>query len=190
MCVCVCIYMHVYVCIYIYVYVCICMFVYVYLCRHICRCVWVCVYIYRYVYIYMCICLCVCMYICMCVCVSRPRFRWLKNKQQGTWSYLDLELSLILANHFKGPISQQIRLFCCVVGTTSLEKFEITPRKGPNRHQVQKGKIKAELRRLKQHLKEVPFHQRTDLQDLINDLRKKILVTSRAENLRKQPKRK
>ena len=96
---------------------------------------------------------------------SRPRIQWPKGKQKVTPSYLDQDFSLILANHLKGPTSQQIRSFYSVVNMT----WGVATRKGdkvgkfPNRCQLQKGKIRAEQRGLKGRLKEAPYHERVGL---------------------------
>ena len=60
----------------------------------------------------------------------------------------------------------------------------------PNRRQIQKGKLRSEQRMLKRRLKEAPIHERPELQNILNDIQKRILVISRAENQRKHRKKK
>ena len=53
-----------------------------------------------------------------------------------------------------------------------------------NRRQIQKGKLRSKQRMLKRQLKEAPIHERLELQNILNYI-KKILVISRSENQRK-----
>ena len=128
---------------------------------------------------------------------SRPRIQWPKGNQRAIWSNLDQELTLILTNHLKGSVSQQLKSFCGVVYETCLEKFgemsarrDDTIEKRPNRRQIQKGRLRAEQRMLKRRLKESPPQEQLGIENLLEDLKKRILIISRAENARKRRKKK
>ena len=71
-----------------------------------------------------------------------------------------------------------------------MHKKDKTEGKRPNRQLIQKGKLRSGQRMLKRRLKEAPIHERSGLQNILNDTQKKILVISRAENLRKHRKKK
>ena len=71
-----------------------------------------------------------------------------------------------------------------------MDKKDKTEGKRPNRRQIQKGKLRSEQRMLKRRFKEAPIHERQELQNILNDIQKKILVISRAENQRKHRKKK
>ena len=81
---------------------------------------------------------------------------------------------------------------------TSLEKFGAVESKNgrlgvvkrPNRRQVRKGQLRTNQRALKRQLKEAPEHEKAGLRTLLDDIKKQILVLSRAENKRKRQKRK
>jgi len=85
-----------------------------------------------------------------------------------------------------------------VVYETSLEKFGAVESKNgrlgvvkrPNRRQVRKGQLRTNQRALKRQLKEAPEHEKARLRTLLDDIKKQILVLSRAENQRKRRKRK
>ena len=70
------------------------------------------------------------------------------------------------------------------------DKKDKTEAKRPNRQQIQKRKLRSEQRILKRRLKEVPIHERPELQNILNDIQKRILVFSRAENQGKHRKKK
>lgn len=98
--------------------------------------------------------------------------------------------TLILTNHLKGPIGQHIRAFWRVLYEVYLEWLSVANAKGdrkenkrPNTWQIQKGKLIVEKRVVKHRLKEAL------IQDLLNDIKKIILVFSRAESQRKHRKR-
>ena len=87
-----------------------------------------------------------------------------------------------------GPIDQQITSFGRVAydvclkwfGALMYKKYK-TEGKRPNRRQIQKGKLISEQRMLKRRLKEAPIHERSELQNILNDIKKKkILMISRA----------
>ena len=87
--------------------------------------------------------------------------------------------------------------FCRVIYDVCLEWFgavtdkkDKTEGKRPNRRQIQKGKLRSEQRMLKRRLKEAPIHERLELQNILNDIQKRILVISRGENQRKHRKKK
>ena len=119
-----------------------------------------------------------------------------KGNQTATWTNLD-QLSFLLTTHLKGPIDQQITSFCRVIYDVCLQWFgavlhkkDKTEGKRPNRRQIQKEKLRSAQRMLKRRLKEVPIHEKPELQNILNDIQKKILVISRAENQRKHRKKK
>ena len=127
----------------------------------------------------------------------KPRIQWPKGSQTATWTNLDQELSFLLTTHLEGPIDHQLSSFCRVIYDVCLEWFDAvmdkkdkTKRKWPNRQQIQKGKLRSEQRMLKRWLKEAPIHERPELQNILNDIQKRILVISRAENQRKHWKKK
>ena len=127
----------------------------------------------------------------------KPRIQWPKGNQTATWTNLDQELSFLLTIHLKGPINHQLSSFCRVVYDVCLEwlgavmdKKDKTEEKWPNRRQIQKGKLRSEQRMLKRRLKEASIHERLELQNILNDIQKRILVISRAENQRKHRKKK
>ena len=51
-------------------------------------------------------------------------------------------------------------------------KKDKTEGKRPNRRQIQKGKLRSEQRMLKRRLKEAPIHERPELQNILNDIKK------------------
>ena len=73
---------------------------------------------------------------------------------------------------------------------TVMHQKDKTKEKWPNRRQIQKGKLRSEQRMLKCQSKEAPIHDRLELQNILNNIQKKILVISRAENQRKHRKKK
>ena len=128
---------------------------------------------------------------------NKPRIQWPKGNQTATWTNLDQELSFLLTTHLKSPIDHQLSSFCRVIYDVCLEWFgavtdkkDKTEGKRPNRRQIQKGKLRSEQRMLKRRLKEAPIHERPELQNILNDIQKRILVISRAENQRKHRKKK
>ena len=58
------------------------------------------------------------------------------------------------------------------------DKTEVKPK-------IEKGKLRSEQRMLKRRLKKAPTHERSELQNILYDIQKKILVISTAENQRK-----
>ena len=158
-----------------------CMYICIYVCIKIC--IYLCIYIYTY--------------ICIYVIPHKPRIQWPKGNQIATLTNLDQELSFLLNTHLKGPIDHQLSSFCRVIYDVCLEWFgavtnkkDKTEGKRPNRRQIQKGKLRSEQRILKRRLKEAPIHERPELQNILNDIKKRILVISRAENQRKHRKKK
>ena len=92
--------------------------------------------------------------------------------------------------------AEKLSLFSNVVYTTCLDKLGtevVKPHeekeKRPNRRQNQKGKLRADQRQLKKRLKEAPENEKQGIQELLCDVKKKILTLSRAENLRKRRKK-
>ena len=128
---------------------------------------------------------------------SKPRIQWPKGNPTATRTNLDQELSILLTIHLKDPIDQQITFFCRIIYDVCLEWFgavmhkkDKTKGKRPNRPQIQKEKLRSEQRMLKHRLKEAPIHERSELQNIQNDIQKKIWVIYRAENQRKHRKEK
>ena len=121
----------------------------------------------------------------------KPRIQWPKGNQTATWTNLDQELSFLFTTHLKGPIDHQLSSFCRVIYDVCLEWFkkDKTEEKRPNRRKIQKGKLRSEQRMLKRRLKEAPIHERPELQNILNDILKRILVISRDENQRKNRKK-
>ena len=60
----------------------------------------------------------------------------------------------------------------------------------PNRRQIRKGELRARQRQVVRRLKEANEEQKPGIQELLDDLKRQILVLSRAENHRKRRKKK
>ena len=87
---------------------------------------------------------------------SKPRIQWLNGNQIATWKNLDQELSFLLTTYLEVPIDQQMRSFCRIIYDVYLEWFgavthkkDKTEERRPNRRQIQKKKLRSELRNLK-----------------------------------------
>ena len=128
---------------------------------------------------------------------SKPRIQWPKGNQTATWTNLDQELSFLLTTHLKGPIDHHLSSICRVMYDVCLEWFDaVTDKKiKPKENdriddRYRKGKLRSEQRMLKYWLKEAPIHERSELQNILNDIQERILVISRAKNQRKHWKKK
>ena len=128
---------------------------------------------------------------------SKPRIQWPKCNQTASWTNLDQELSFLLTIHLKCPIDHQLSTSCRVIYDICLEWFgavtdkkDKTKGKRPKRQELQKRKLRSEQTMLKCQLKETPSHERPELQNILNDIQKWILVVTRAENWRKHQKKK
>ena len=129
---------------------------------------------------------------------SKARIRWPRANQRASWSQLEQELSATLTTRLKGSTATQLCSLCEIVHQVCAEKFgeedrkkeKRKPTKQPNRRQEKKGQLRRQQRQLKQQLKDAPDNEKAGLQNLLDDIKQKILVISRAENHRKRRKRK
>ena len=128
---------------------------------------------------------------------SKVRIQWPRGNQSSSWARLDQELSTTLTMRLKGSTAKQLSAFCAIVHSLCLEEFgeEVKRKKSdglkqPNQRQVKKGQLRARQRQLKRQLKDAPQQEKIGIQVLLDGIKQKILVLSRAENHRKRRKKK
>ena len=126
---------------------------------------------------------------------SRPRIKWPKMCDEAAWKALDEDLTAVLEGGLRGNIESRLNSFGALAYEYCLERFgaeekRTAERKQANRRQLQKARLRTELRSVKARWKQAPQEEKPGLEVLMQELRKRIQTLSKAEYERKKRREK
>ena len=126
----------------------------------------------------------------------KGRIKWPASSKEIEWKHLEDDLMGILETTMKGNVTERIQTFTKIVYAVSRERFGVIEKKttenvskGENRRNKRKEGVRKELKTLSKRWKQASTEEKRALDDLRQQLKKKLKKLRQAEQQRRKRKK-